>query len=435
MRAIGEGREKGPGWKHRWIKHEPRAELTDAGLQACSWGAKGVWRAMVNHMALSPEYGVLVVNGRAMTLTEIAKLLGTLERSIAPFVRELMKHGVPSKREDGAYFCRRMVREQDLYARNAGNGAMGGNPMLVQPQADPVAVPAASAAAVASNDAQTAGSSPGQARAEAGPSSGQARPTVVSTSNPQTLANDDNGLTKKRLNPPLNPVVKADSESEVQESGDGIATGGRAGASAGSNIVDLWEGQAQSGPAPVATQPHLPMPPVLATVTTEAEPPAPAAKPKRIRNRRPRGEPTGPLMRQGIERVPPIGSVELLTMSTDALAAWNRLALPTGMALATMTDITRRRICFVLRKHGGIKAWHQALEAAAVAPLWNGTGTSTWKPTIGAFCKAESFQKLLDGDYDRRVASVAGPVGPTAKPGKLSGAEQRMAERRAMGGR
>ena len=67
-----------------------------------------------------------------------------------------------------------------------------------------------------------------------------------------------------------------------------------------------------------------------------------------------------------------------------------------------MNIITRRRIRTILAMCGGLPAWEAALAAAEVAPHWNGTGTSEWRPTIGSFCKPDLFAKLLNGAYAPR---------------------------------
>lgn len=85
-----------------------------------------------------------------------------------------------------------------------------------------------------------------------------------------------------------------------------------------------------------------------------------------------------------------------------ALASWNTLAASAGMVQGTMNAITRWRIRTILAKCGGLPAWDQALAAAEVAPHWNRTGSSNWRPTIGSFYKPDLFAKLLAGAYAPR---------------------------------
>ena len=77
------------------------------------------------------------------------------------------------------------------------------------------------------------------------------------------------------------------------------------------------------------------------------------------------------------------------------------------MVQSSMNIITRRRIRTILAMCGGLPAWEAALTAAEVAPHWNGTGTSEWRPTIGSFCKPDLFSKLLNEAYAPRERRIA----------------------------
>ena len=101
-------------------------------------------------------------------------------------------------------------------------------------------------------------------------------------------------------------------------------------------------------------------------------------------------------------RTPATGTDAMQADEGRALASWNTLAASTGMVQGTMNAITRRRIRTILAMCGGLPAWDQALAAAEVAPHWNGTGSSDWRPTIGSFCKPDLFAKLLSGAYAPR---------------------------------
>ena len=92
----------------------------------------------------------------------------------------------------------------------------------------------------------------------------------------------------------------------------------------------------------------------------------------------------------------------MLADEGPALASWNTLAAATAMVQGTMNALTRRRIRTILAIGGGLAAWNLALAAAEVAPHWNGTGSSDWRPTIGSFCKPYLFAKLLAGAYAPR---------------------------------
>ena len=72
-----------------------------------------------------------------------------------------------------------------------------------------------------------------------------------------------------------------------------------------------------------------------------------------------------------------------------------------------MNIITRRRIRTILAMCGGLTAWDATLATAEVAPHWNGTGSSDWRPTIGSFCKPDLVAKLLNGAYAPRERRIA----------------------------
>lgn len=97
----------------------------DAALQSCSMSAQGLW---VNLMCIAHEcepYGYLVVNGKPMTEPQIARLVGLGPKECARSIAELDAAGVASRREDGAIFSRRMVRDEDIRERRAEGGKAG----------------------------------------------------------------------------------------------------------------------------------------------------------------------------------------------------------------------------------------------------------------------------------------------------------------------
>lgn len=98
----------------------------DAALQSCSLEAQGLW---INMLCLAHEcepYGHLVVNGRPMTAAQIGRLVGISPRNAGKLLAELLAAGVPSRAENGAFFSRRMVADEDLRARRAAGGVIGG---------------------------------------------------------------------------------------------------------------------------------------------------------------------------------------------------------------------------------------------------------------------------------------------------------------------
>lgn len=114
----------------------------DLELQSCSLAAQGLWINAICIAHQARPYGHLVINGKPMTLQQIANAIGTAPRECKKLLDELAAAGVTSLAEDGAIFSRRMVRDQALRevraaggkagaehgAKGAAHGAKGGRP-------------------------------------------------------------------------------------------------------------------------------------------------------------------------------------------------------------------------------------------------------------------------------------------------------------------
>lgn len=100
-------------------------------VRACSIGARGLWIDMIALMHQADPYGHLVVNGNAIDNRTLARMVGESPRDIDKLINELEAAGVFSRTEDGAIYCRRMVRDEDVRSRRAAGGKLGGNPNLL----------------------------------------------------------------------------------------------------------------------------------------------------------------------------------------------------------------------------------------------------------------------------------------------------------------
>lgn len=97
----------------------------DVELQACSLAAQGLW---INAMCIAHEcepYGHLTINGRPMTVAQLARQVGVSVREATGLIAELRAAGVVSEAPDGALFSRRMVRDEVLRAQRAEAGKAG----------------------------------------------------------------------------------------------------------------------------------------------------------------------------------------------------------------------------------------------------------------------------------------------------------------------
>jgi hypothetical protein len=102
----------------------------DAALRSCSVAARGLWMEMLCVMHQGEPYGHLVINGKAVTPEQLARMVGATVKEITKWWVELEDAGVFSSTE-GKPFSRRMVRDERIRNIRADSGRLGGNPNLV----------------------------------------------------------------------------------------------------------------------------------------------------------------------------------------------------------------------------------------------------------------------------------------------------------------
>ena len=109
----------------------------DQGVQALDLLQRGAWFELLLMMHDSDERGVLLVNGAPMPYAVIARRLGLDNQSANQILTTLLTYGVASRREsDGALFCRRMVKDENLRQVRTKAGKKGGNPRLLNQTAN-----------------------------------------------------------------------------------------------------------------------------------------------------------------------------------------------------------------------------------------------------------------------------------------------------------
>lgn len=114
----------------------------DPGLRLCSLAAQGLWMRCLCVAAEGDPAGYLIVKGRVLKVTDIARLAGVNETECEALLSELAGNGVFSRARTGAIYSRRMVRDQKKAAIARKNGEKGGNPSLSNPKENPAAVKA-----------------------------------------------------------------------------------------------------------------------------------------------------------------------------------------------------------------------------------------------------------------------------------------------------
>ena len=103
----------------------------DQGVQALDLTQRGSWFELLLMMHDSDERGVLLVNGQPMPDAVIARRLGLDNQTANQILTTLLTYGVASRREsDGALFCRRMVKDENLRRVRTEAGKKGGNPQF-----------------------------------------------------------------------------------------------------------------------------------------------------------------------------------------------------------------------------------------------------------------------------------------------------------------
>src|SRR5574343_433684 len=101
----------------------------DVALRSCSIGARGLWIEMICIMHQAEPYGHLVINGKPIDATELARLIGASRPEVVKLMADLESKGVYSV-EDGVIVSRRMIRDEAFRRTRAACGKLGGNPKL-----------------------------------------------------------------------------------------------------------------------------------------------------------------------------------------------------------------------------------------------------------------------------------------------------------------
>ncbi|MGI4886478.1 MAG: hypothetical protein ACRYFR_16095 [Janthinobacterium lividum] len=160
----------------------------DQGVQALDLAQRGAWFELLLMMHDSDERGVLLVNGQPMPDAVIARRLGLDNQTANQILATLLAYGVASRRPtDGALFCRRMVKDENLRQVRTEAGRKGGNPALLNQSANqtPKQLPAPGVKqnptpSISSSPSVTASRKEGGAASDAAP----ARPSKKSAAKP-----------------------------------------------------------------------------------------------------------------------------------------------------------------------------------------------------------------------------------------------------------
>lgn len=97
-------------------------------LKALPFDIKGLWMDMLCYMWDSAERGVMLKpNSEIYTKNEIQRLIGKDASGGFGWLDRLIESGLCGVRNDGAVFCRRMIRDEDIRNKRREAGRKGGD--------------------------------------------------------------------------------------------------------------------------------------------------------------------------------------------------------------------------------------------------------------------------------------------------------------------
>lgn len=109
-------------FKYNWGKFYWDAWLNDINLQSCDLAAQGLWINLIAIMHKSDQIGYLVINGRPMTVFDIAKRVGIRKDRTGRLLKKLIDNDVCSVTDEGILYCRRIIREEKRRFKNIKRG-------------------------------------------------------------------------------------------------------------------------------------------------------------------------------------------------------------------------------------------------------------------------------------------------------------------------
>jgi hypothetical protein len=108
----------------------------DPSVQALSYEEKGVWFEILCIMHESDERGKLLLNGKKMPETALARLLGLDNQKVKQILTTLIDFGCARvEPETGVIYSKRMVKDEHIRMIRKEAGKKGGNPGLVKQKA------------------------------------------------------------------------------------------------------------------------------------------------------------------------------------------------------------------------------------------------------------------------------------------------------------
>jgi hypothetical protein len=122
-----------------YIKFFVRDWISDTQLRIVSIGARGLWLELLCIMQGANRRGYLETpSGSKINNEQLVSLCGTTREEFEKYRIELLANGIPSVDDDGIWYSRRMVRDENKSekCREAGKEG-GGSPLLKKEKVTP----------------------------------------------------------------------------------------------------------------------------------------------------------------------------------------------------------------------------------------------------------------------------------------------------------
>lgn len=94
-------------------------------IRALDLDVRMIWFEIIGYMWESTERGYLTLNGKPVITPVISKMVGVDITEMEKALHQMEQFNVYSKREDGAIYCRKMIRDEELRQLKAKAGRKG----------------------------------------------------------------------------------------------------------------------------------------------------------------------------------------------------------------------------------------------------------------------------------------------------------------------
>ncbi len=94
-------------------------------IRALDLNVRMIWFEMMGLMWESTERGYLTINSNSVSTSVISRMIGVPITELEEALQQLEKYNVHSKREDGAIYSRRMVRDEQIRLNKSKAGQEG----------------------------------------------------------------------------------------------------------------------------------------------------------------------------------------------------------------------------------------------------------------------------------------------------------------------